>query len=275
MRTQRTPQTEFSRNLALRRRFGHMGRRPLAVFAPRAALFAALFAALALLAGPILAAQSSPAPAPAAAHAHKPVHSLKKPVAGQPAVQPAAQPVTPPAPALPKAPDWPANDLPAEASVVWDSHGLLIVASNSSLAQILKEVATQTGAKVEGMDTDQRVFGTYGPASVRDVLSQLLDGSGYNVLMIGDRGQGTPRRVVLSIRTGGGIQRTVNNTPGAPSEEDTESDQQAQEPEQPPTPAPSGFAPAVPARPPQQIIQELQQRQRQLQQQGNQQNPQN
>jgi hypothetical protein len=189
-----------------------------------------------------------------------------------------ALPSVPPPPALPKPPDWPANDLPAEASVVWDSHGLLIVASNSSLAQILKEIATDTGAKVEGMDTDQRVFGTYGPGTVRDVLSQLLDGSGYNVVMVGDRGQGTPRRIVLSIRPGGGIQRTANKTPSAPSEEDNEADQQAQEPqpEQPPAPTPNGFAPAVPVRPQQQIIQEMQQRQRQLEQQKNgQQNPPN
>jgi hypothetical protein len=180
--------------------------------------------------------------------------------------------------ALPKPPDWPANDLPAEATVVWDSHGLLIVASNSSLAQILKETATDTGAKVEGMETDQRVFGTYGPGTVRDVLSQLLDGSGYNVVMVGDRGQGTPRRIVLSIRPGGGIQRTINNNPSAPSEEENEADQQAQEPqpEQPPAPTPNGFAPAVPVRPQQQIIQEIQQRQRQQEQQQNgQQNPPN
>jgi hypothetical protein len=187
-----------------------------------------------------------------------------------------ALPFVPATPDLPKPPDWPANDLPAEASVVWDSHGLLIVASNSSLAQILKEIATDTGAKVEGMDTDQRVFGTYGPGTVRDVLSQLLDGSGYNVVMVGDRGQGTPRRIVLSIRHGGGIQHTANNTPSAPSEEENEADQQAQEPEPQPAPTPNGFAPGVPVRSQQQIIEEIQQRQRQLQQQQNgQQNPQN
>jgi hypothetical protein len=160
--------------------------------------------------------------------------------------------------------------------VVWDSHGLLIVASNSSLVQIMKEVSTVTGTKVEGMDIDQRVFGTYGPGPARDVLSQLLDGSGYDVLMIGDRGQGTPRRIVLTARSGSGTQRTVNPTPSAPSEEDTDADQQAQEPqtEQPqPTPPLGGFTPPVPVRPRQQMIQEMQERQRQAQQQ--QQNPQN
>ena len=52
------------------------------------------------------------------------------------------------------------------------------------------------------MGADERIFGTYGPGPARDVLSQLLDGSGYNVLMVGDRGAGTPRRIVLTIRSG-------------------------------------------------------------------------
>jgi len=37
-------------------------------------------------------------------------------------------------------------------------------------------------------------------APARDVLSELLDGSGYNVLMIGDQGQGTPRTLVLTAK---------------------------------------------------------------------------
>ena len=36
------------------------------------------------------------------------------------------------------------------------------------------------------MNVDQRVFGTYGRGPARDVIAQLLDGSGYDVLMIGD-----------------------------------------------------------------------------------------
>jgi hypothetical protein len=63
-------------------------------------------------------------------------------------------------------------------------------ATNSSLQQILSDVSTATGVKVEGTPGDQRVYGSYGPAPARDVLSQLLDGSGYNVLMIGDQGEG-------------------------------------------------------------------------------------
>jgi hypothetical protein len=177
--------------------------------------------------------------------------------------------------ALPPPPDWPTNDPPAAATVVYDSRGLSIVAANSSLSQILKDVSTDTGAKVEGLGTDphmtdQRIFGTYGPGPARDVLSQLLDGSGYNILMVGDRGQGTPRRIVLSAQ-GGSAQNTANNAPPSQSSDDTDADQSNPEPEveqpQPPTPSPTG--PSVPIRTPQQMMQERQQ------QQNVQQNPQN
>ena len=205
---------------------------------------------------------------------HKHIHPRKKPVA----VVPAPLPAPPPAPVLPPPPDWPTNDPPGAATVVYDSRGLLIVASNSSLAQILKDVSTDTGAKVEGLGTDprmtdQRIFGTYGPGPARDVISHLLDGSGYNILMVGDRGQGTPRRIVLSAQGGSTAQNTANKVPTQPSNDDTDADQPAPEPEvEQPPPPPSPTGPPVPLRTPQQIMQEVQQRQQQ--QQNGQQNPQ-
>jgi hypothetical protein len=199
---------------------------------------------------------------------HKHAHPHKKPIAATPAPQPPA----PPAPVAPPPPDWPTNDPPVAATVVYDSRGLLITASNSSLAQILKDVSTDTGAKVEGLGMDQRIFGTYGPGPAREVLSQLLDGSGYNILLVGDRGQGTPRRIVLSAQGGNAPQNAANNAPTPASNEDTDADQPAPEPEveQPPPPPPNNAAPPVPIRTPQQIMQE-----RQQQQQNGQQNPQN
>jgi hypothetical protein len=141
--------------------------------------------------------------------------------------------------------------------VVWDSQGLRIVASNSSLAQILKDVSAKTGATLEGMDQDQRIFGVYGSGPARDVLSQLLDGSGYNVLMIGDQGQGTPRWIVLSARPKGPAQAS---SPSTSNPEETDAEPQQPEPQ----PAPPG----VPVRP-QPMPPDIQQRQQQ------QQNPQN
>ncbi|MDE3200895.1 MAG: hypothetical protein KGN79_08240, partial [Acidobacteriota bacterium] len=99
----------------------------------------------------------------------------------------------PAAPAQPEMPKWPVNDSAEPAKVTWDSHGLEIRAANSSLIQILHDYAVATGSKIEGLSKDERIFGTYGPGSANEVLTRLLNGSGYNVLMFGDLGQGTPR----------------------------------------------------------------------------------
>jgi hypothetical protein len=98
-------------------------------------------------------------------------------------------------------PAWPVNEAPKPAVVQWDSHGLRITAKNSSLRQILVDVSSRTGATLEGMGADERVFGEYGPAPAKEVLAQLLHGSAYNVMLIGDQGQGTPRQIVLSVRS--------------------------------------------------------------------------
>jgi hypothetical protein len=172
--------------------------------------------------------------------------------------------------------------------VVWDSHGLRIEAANSSLGQILKDVSTDTGAKVEGLRSDQRIFGTYGPGPAREVLSQLLDGTGYNVLMIGDQGSGTPRQIVLSSQPTGPAP-AANASRDTMNEEDYEAEQQQQEIQQqqfqqpPPEPPnirngfqppaqPPPMTPGGPPRTPQQIIQQMQLEQQQQQQ--NQNNPQ-
>jgi len=153
------------------------------------------------------------------------------------------------------------------AAVSWDRDELRIDAANSSLQQILTDVATATGSTVEGVSKDERIFGSFGPAPARDVLAQLLQGSGYNILMVGDQGQGVPRQIILSTRN------TNKNTQGVtrPSQEDNEDDSadypqydaQPQNPPQipqPPQPLRPGFPPdgSVPMRTPQQLPQQPQ-----------------
>ena len=142
--------------------------------------------------------------------------------------------------AAPRAPNWPANDQPSDAIVTWDSQGLRVVAVNSSLTQILKAIATQTGATLEGSNTDERIFGVYGPGPARDVICQLLDGSGYNVLLVGELGQGTPRQIILTARTAASSQPGKVNSPSAAEGQDTEAGQEAQQPEPPPQGSPAG-----------------------------------
>lgn len=192
--------------------------------------------------------------------------------------------VEPPPPPL--QPNWPINDQPTPASVKWDSTGLHIAAANSSLQQILSEVTAATSTKLEGFNKDERVFGTFGPGQPRDVLSQLLQGSGYNIVMIGDQGRGAPREIVLSARSTGAAPQAGAH----PSQDDNEDDYDNQIEVQPPQPAQPmqqvppqqpqpagrmGIGPDGTPRTPQQIQQELIQRQQQIlqqqqmQQQGN------
>jgi len=243
-----------------------------------------LLLALALMDAGLLRGQAAGTPNKAVTSA-APIHKRKTASsrANVAVTQPASQAAPLQAVAVPTAPpqpDWPANDQPSEATVTWDSHGLRVVAANSSLAQIMKAISTQTGATLDGLGKDQRVFGIYGPGSARDVISQLLDGSGYNVLMIGDQGQGTPRQIILTPQSSAAPATPNVGNQNTANEEENEADQQAQQPEpQPPPqqqlPGQPGMPPGVPMRSQQQIMEQMQERQREIQQQQQQQqNPQ-
>jgi len=166
-----------------------------------------------------------------------------------------AQPAAP----SPGLPTWPVNEKPGQPTITWDSHGLRIQAANSSLDQILKQVCAATGSTVEGMNKDERVFGLYGPGQARDVLSELLLGAGYNVIMVGDQGQGAPRRIVLSARRPGGQQK--NSSGSSSGDDDADADAADDQPVDQP------IRPAFPARNPQQRMEEMRLRQQMIQQQ--------
>jgi hypothetical protein len=230
-----------------------------------------VLAAVTIVAAALCWMQMAPAQIPATttqtSTAHKAAHRHKqaaKTAAQQTAHQAAGLPATPPAPIVPL---WPANEKPVEAAVTWDSQGLRITAANSSLHQILNDVATATGTTMEGLDTDERIFGVYGPGKARDVLSQLLQGTSYNVLMIGEQGEGTPREIVLSARTRGSGSPAVAANPAPKSDDDEDTDDQPQQ--QAPPPIRPSFGPH--GRTPQDVQQELQLRQQEMerrQQQG-------
>jgi len=149
-----------------------------------------------------------------------------------------------------------------------------VEATNSSLRQILDDVSTTTGAKVEGLGADERVFGSYGPGPARDVISQILEGSSYNVLMLGDEGQGTPREIILSERTRVGSQPGQANNRSNPQDEDVEPEPEEPTAQQPPNRPPNQPPINQPGGPmtPQQRMLEMQRQQMQMQQQQQQQN---
>lgn len=137
-------------------------------------------------------------------------------------------------------PHWPANQAPEPATVRWDSQGLEVNAANSSLRQILTDIAARTGAKLEGLSSDERVYGVYGPGPARDILAQLLHGTDYNIMLIGEQGQGTPREIILTHRSGSAAAARPN-APSQPQDSDDDAADQSvpeeqPEPQQPPQP---------------------------------------
>jgi hypothetical protein len=178
----------------------------------------------------------------------------------QPAASQSSAPSTPIAPSTPVAADVAPSLLqePAQdAKITFDKNRLSIHADNSSLAGILRQVASSSGMKVEGLSGDERVFGTFGPGAPRDVIAELLDGTAYNVALIGDLDNGAPREVLLTPTTHG----AAAPAPAPQANSDDANDQETQDV---PTPAevpqsPTTQTPATPGvRTPQQLFEQLQ-----------------
>jgi len=110
------------------------------------------------------------------------------------AANPAALP--PPGPAVTLGPSR-----PAAMSYV---HGQLqITAENSSLNQILREIGRLTGMKITGGVADERVYGKYGPSDPDEILGDLLEGSGSNMLLLREPSSAAPVELILTPRGGG------------------------------------------------------------------------
>ena len=91
-----------------------------------------------------------------------------------------------------------------EAKIVFAGDTLAIHADNSSLAIILRQFASRSGMKIEGLGGDERVFGSFGPGAPRDVLADLMHGTNYNLVLLGDMANGSPRELILTPTTHGG-----------------------------------------------------------------------
>ena len=138
------------------------------------------------------------------------------------------------------------------AEVVLSASGLQVTADNSSLNQILREIARVTGMKITGGVTEERVFGQYGPAPTAEVLASLLDGAGSNIFLKETAGA-VPDELILTPRNGG----PTPPNPYAPSYDDPRTAQQIYQdehpeaaapnpPPPPPQPAPLPFSTPVP-----------------------------
>ena len=96
----------------------------------------------------------------------------------------------------PKPADAPATP----ATVSLESGQLTVKANNSDLGEILQKVASISGMKIDGLEKSARVFGAYGPGNPHDILADLLAGSNYNFMMVGNTADGAPRRLLLTAK---------------------------------------------------------------------------
>ena len=136
-------------------------------------------------------------------------HSKKHPKAATKAIPATVQP----APPLP-----PVQQTAQQPKIQFTQGTLSIDAQNSSLKEILDQVSHQTGIEIEGLDHDERIYGQYGPDTVANTLTDLLDGSGYNYVMIGGGDDSPPTKLLLTANTGGsapGSAAPANPTPPA------------------------------------------------------------
>jgi hypothetical protein len=161
-----------------------------------------------------------------------------------------------------------------DAQIVFADGNLSIRADNSSLSAILHQVASNSGMKIEGLGGDERVFGNFGPGAPRDVLADLLVGTAYNQVLLGDLSNGAPRELILSPATRGGAP-VPSPAPQANANADDGNEADAADNAPPPPPPPQQEQPAGSQQPPgvrtpQQLFEQLQQMRAQ-QQRGQQQ----
>ena len=112
---------------------------------------------------------------------------------------------TPVVTAAPQAPPT-LSQLPATPPQVSYQNGMLtIVAQNSTLGDILREVHRTTGASIEvPPNATERVVGRMGPGPATDVLASLLNGSSFNYVLLGSETDPTRlASVMLTMKTGG------------------------------------------------------------------------
>jgi hypothetical protein len=131
------------------------------------------------------AAVSGPAPnSPAAQPTNANVDNAADPAFDQ-ASPSASEPAPPPSPAV---------------TVTYEKGLLSIHADKATLSQVLYEVQlrTQADIAIPAGAEQEKVIAELGPAPARDVLSQLLNGSAYNFIFVGE--ELALQRVILTRR---------------------------------------------------------------------------
>jgi len=174
-----------------------------------------------------------------------PAQSPRPPQAKPPASTPASStlPATPnTTPEPPSVPLTPSQRPPQRAQVTYADGTLSVAADNASLNQILRLIASDTGIKITGGVTEERVFGQYGPADPTQVLAALLDGTGSNMIFVHHDGAAASE-LILTPRQGG---PTPPNPHAAAYNDRSEPDEGPSQSMQPRPSAPPQVNPVIP-----------------------------
>jgi hypothetical protein len=91
---------------------------------------------------------------------------------------------------------------PSTPQVTYSQGQLKISAQNSTLRDVLAMVRTHTGIVIEGPtnQASERVAVELGPGPAAEVLRQLLEGSKFDYVILGNAGMPGVQRVILSVR---------------------------------------------------------------------------
>lgn len=120
--------------------------------------------------------------------------------------------VSTPAPSPPPVPATMAQLPSVPPQVTYQNGMLTIVAENSTLGDILREVHRSTGAAIEvPPNATDRVVAQIGPGPARDVLASLLNGSAFNYVMLGSASDpSTLASVMLTMKPTGPPEPAAN-----------------------------------------------------------------
>ena len=80
---------------------------------------------------------------------------------------------------------------------------LSVTAKNSTLGDILRAISAKTGASIDIPEgANERVVSQLGPASAREVMTALLNGSHFNYVMVGSESNpNAVAHVILTAKT--------------------------------------------------------------------------
>ncbi len=134
------------------------------------------------------------------------------------------------------------------ASVRFESGALSIHAVNATLSEVLFQIQKVTGAEIAipAGTEQQKVAGDFGPGTASEVLSELLNGSGLNFVVVGSDADGNLLRSVILSRKDGEA-----DSPAAFAQQDAPAAAQNIDPDntEPTAPVPQQAPPQAPLPP--------------------------